>query len=236
MSSMFESISFDMPRPTGCPICFSFGAPRRTSSHGLEAHARLLEEALPILDRIRRVSLGEAVELLRLRVVRALPRDRRHPADLLRHLLDEVGDRNRLLLERRRWRDEPEQVVPALSGDLRGARRVEQRVVDVVDLDLDVVRLAPLLRVRPVEPLVVVGDEMRPRHDPELARELSVGELQRAVGRGEGLSARPPNMLTAKAAALPRLSRSPRVSAELADATSSATSATSAPPFGLTIV
>ncbi len=76
--------------------------------------------------------------------------------------------------------------MPALSGDLRGARRVEQRVVDVVDLDLDVVRLAPLLRVGPVEPLVVVGDEMGPRHDLELARELSVGELQGTVGRGEG--------------------------------------------------
>src|SRR5687767_2298157 len=30
---MFESISFDMPRPTGCPIPLSLAAPLRTSSH-----------------------------------------------------------------------------------------------------------------------------------------------------------------------------------------------------------
>ena len=30
---MFESISFDMPRPTGWPIAFSFAAPWRRSSH-----------------------------------------------------------------------------------------------------------------------------------------------------------------------------------------------------------
>ena len=46
MSSMFESISFDMPRPTGWPICFSFGAPLSHVVPGFEAHAGLLQEAL----------------------------------------------------------------------------------------------------------------------------------------------------------------------------------------------
>jgi hypothetical protein len=71
--------------------------------------------------------------------------------------------------------------VTALGGDLRCALRVEQGVVDVVDLDLDVVRLAPLLDVRPVEPPVVVGNEVRPGHDPQLSRELLVRKPERAV-------------------------------------------------------
>ena len=67
-----------------------------------EAHARLLQEAATVLDGVGRIRLGEAVELLRPRVVGRLPRDPRHLPDLLRHLLDEIGDRDRLLLERRR--------------------------------------------------------------------------------------------------------------------------------------
>jgi hypothetical protein len=76
--------------------------------------------------------------------------------------------------------------VATLRGDLGRAGAVEQGVVDVVDVDLDVVCLAPLLDVRVVEPLVVGGDEVRPRHDAEIARELLVRELQRAV-EPEGL-------------------------------------------------
>ena len=178
---MLESISFDMPRPTGWPAALSFGAPCRRLLPGVEADPRLLQVAPAVLHRIGRIVVREAVELLRLRVVGALPRDPRHRPELLADLLHEVGDGNDLLLERRRRRDEPEQVVTALCRDLRCPCAVEQGVVDVVDLDLDVVRLAPALDVGVVEPLVVGGDEVGPLHDPELSRELPVRVLERAV-------------------------------------------------------
>jgi hypothetical protein len=76
--------------------------------------------------------------------------------------------------------------VSALRRDLGRPGAVEQGVVDVVDLDLDVVLLAPLLRVRVVEPCVVRGDEMNPRHDPQITRELLVLEPERPV-EAEGL-------------------------------------------------
>src|SRR4029079_15870388 len=58
---------------------------------GPEAHACLLELTPPVLHPVGRVALGEPVELLRRRVVRALPRDPRHPADLLALLLHAAG-------------------------------------------------------------------------------------------------------------------------------------------------
>ena len=175
-----------MPSPTGCPICLSFGRSLAQVLPRVEAHAGFLQVAPAVLDRVGCVVVREPVELLRLRVVGALPRDPGHRSELPRHLLDEVGHGNRLLLERRRRRDEPEQVVTALGRDLRRAGRVEQGVVDVVDLDLDVVRLAPPLDVRVVEPLVVGGNEVGPLHDPQLACKLLVRELQRSV-EPEGL-------------------------------------------------
>ena len=147
----------------------------------VEADPGFLQVATAVLHRIGRIVVREAVELLRLRVVGALPRDPRHRPELPADLLDDVGDGNDLLLERRRRRDEPEQVVTALGRDLRCPGAVEQGVVDVVDLDLDVVRLAPALDVGVVEPLVVGGDEVGPLHDPQLSRELLVRVLERAV-------------------------------------------------------
>jgi hypothetical protein len=76
--------------------------------------------------------------------------------------------------------------VTALGGYLGRPRAEEQRVVDVVDLDLDVVRLAPLLGVGPVEPDVVGRDEVGPGHDPKLAGQLLVLVLERPV-EPEGL-------------------------------------------------
>jgi hypothetical protein len=71
-------------------------------------------------------------------------------------------------------------VVSALGADLRRRVADEQGVVDVVDLDLDVVRLAPPLDVRSVEPLFVVGDEVGPRHDLELPGERPARVLELA--------------------------------------------------------
>ena len=51
---------------------------------------------------------------------------------------------------------------PLCAATSAAAALYEQGVVDVVDLDLDVVLLAPLLDVRVVEPLVVGGHEVRP--------------------------------------------------------------------------
>src|SRR5688572_16426206 len=85
----------------------------------VEADAGFLQVTPPVLHRVGRVRLGEAVERLRPRVVRALPGHLRHRPELLRDLLDEVVDGNRLPLERGRRRDEPEQIVTALRCDLR---------------------------------------------------------------------------------------------------------------------
>jgi hypothetical protein len=95
--------------------------------------------------------------------------------------LHEVVHGQDLLLERRRRREELEEVMAVLSGDLGRRRAEEQGVVDVVDFHVDVVRLAPLFDVRVVEPLVVVGDEVDPLQDPEVTRELLAREPERPV-------------------------------------------------------
>ena len=141
----------------------------------------LVPEAAPVVDRVGDVVVGEAEELVRLRVVRAPLRHLRHRPQLLRHLLDEVVHREDLLLERGRGIEELEEVVTALRRDLGRSRAEEQREVDVVDGHLDVVLLAPLLDVRVVEPLVVVGDEVRPLQDLQLPRELLPRIAQRPV-------------------------------------------------------
>ena len=191
------------------PCCLEL---RRAASEvvpGVQADAGVLEVAPPVLDRVGSVRLREAVELLRLRVVGALLGHLRHRPQLLADLLDQVVDRDGLLLERRRRRDEPEQVVTALRRDLGRPAAVEQGVVDVVDLDLDVVLLPPLLDVRVVEPLVVGRHEVSPGHDPKIACELLVREPQRPVeterlvaeaaehADGEGRSGALPEQITA---------------------------------------
>ena len=137
-------------------------------------------EALPVLDRVGDVVVREAEVPLRLRVVRRLVGDVRHLPELLRHLLDQVVHRHHLLLQRRRREEELDEVVPASGRHLRGGRRRQQSVVDVVDVDLHVVLLAPRLDVGVVEPRVVRRHEVRPLEDLQVPLELLVLVLERA--------------------------------------------------------
>src|SRR5262245_28662638 len=54
-----------------------------------------------------------------------------------------------------------------LGTDFRGRARLDEREVDVVDDDLGIVLLAPVLRVLGVEPFVVTRDEVAPLQDLE---------------------------------------------------------------------
>src|SRR5438046_8143 len=72
-----------------------------------------------------------------------------------------------------------EEVVTALRRDLGGGPRVEQRVVDVLDVHLHVVRLSPPLDPGVVEPVVVGRYEVHPLNDVQIALELAVPEPER---------------------------------------------------------
>src|SRR6266566_9038886 len=76
-----------------------------------------------------------------------------------------------------------EEVVPALSGYFGCRPRVEQGVVDVLDVHLDVVLLPPLRHPGLVEPVVVGRDEMNPLDDREIALQPAALELHRPCER-----------------------------------------------------
>ena len=138
--------------PIGWPAFFSFGAALRTWSHVVGASPTPAPEVVPPDDRVGHVVVGDGEVLLRLRVVGRQLGERAHLPDLLGRLRDDVLVVDHLVLVDRRRREELEDVVAALRGDLRGGARVELRVRDVVDGDVDVVLLAPLLAPRLVEP------------------------------------------------------------------------------------
>src|SRR2546425_11497725 len=66
-----------------------------------------------------------------------------------------------LRLERPRWRQKLEQIVPLLRGDLGVGPRPEIGERDVVDRDFDAFGGSPVLRVL-IEPHVLRGDEKAP--------------------------------------------------------------------------
>jgi hypothetical protein len=84
-------------------------------------------------------------------------------------LLDHVVQGNDAILVGRGRREELEEVVAALRGDLGGCAGRQLGEVDVVDEDLDVVRLPPSLRVDVVEPRVVLRNEVAPLDDAQRA-------------------------------------------------------------------
>jgi len=79
---------------------------------------------------------------------------------------DHVRQVEHLLLERRRRRQELEQVVPALGRHLGVRTRREVGERDVVHGHRDAVALSPLARVA-VEPRVVGRHEVTPLHDAQ---------------------------------------------------------------------
>ena len=183
---MFESSSCDWPMAIGWPAAFSLGAAAATWSQRRRRLPDRVPEVVPPDDRVRHVVVGHGEVLLRLRVVRRGLPERAVGPDLLLDLLDDRCVVDHLAFVRRHRVDGHEQVVPALGRDLRGRPRVEQRVVDVLHADLDVVALTPLLDPRVVEPVVVGRNEVDPLDDREVAFEGPVRESHRARERERG--------------------------------------------------
>src|SRR5919108_1252722 len=145
--------------------------------------ADLAPQVCAVVDGVGRVVVGEAEVLLRPRVEGALPPDARDLPDLPLDLPDDVVQRDDAVLVRRRRRQELEEVVAALRRDLRRGPGRKLREVDVVDVHLGVVRLAPAFAVDVVEPPVVGGYEVAPLDDAERACQLLVPELRDASDR-----------------------------------------------------
>ena len=99
-------------------------------------------------------------------------------------LLDDLSVVDDAVFEPCLGREMAEDVVPTARGYLGLRPRREQREVDVVDLDIRVVRLPPLLRVGAVEPRVVRWNEVAPLDDAERVLELLVPELRYSGGGG----------------------------------------------------
>jgi hypothetical protein len=106
---------------------------------------------------------------------------------LLLDLLVDLAVVDGLLLVRRGRRQEHEQVVALLRGDLGRGAGVDLADRDVVDGDAGVVLLAPLLAEHAVEPLVVARDEVAPLDDLERLplRAGAAGSDARPRRRGE---------------------------------------------------
>ncbi len=137
--------------------------------------------------------MKERKPLLRPRVVGRPVRDQTDLADLPRDLLDDLLVVDHLVLVLRGRRQVEEQVVTLSRCCFRRHSRRKQRVEDVVDLHLDVVRLAPRLRPRAVEPRVVRRNEVRPLDDRQITLEVSALEPQRTV-EAECLRSRRPEV------------------------------------------
>ena len=135
------------------------------------------------VDRVRHVVLGEAVPLLRLRVVTALEADLADLAELVADLLDDLLMVDHLVLEAGLRGEVAEDVVPTPGRDLRLGARRELSEVDVVDLHVRVVLVAPVLRVGLVEPDVVRRHEVTPLDDLERVLVLPVDVLRDRRGR-----------------------------------------------------
>src|SRR5262249_24845809 len=131
-------------------------------------HPDLVPEVLAVVDGVGRVAVAEAVVPLGPGIERALDRQfQRLAVPLLALLVDRAMVDDVVLVDRPGpWG--VEEVVALLRGDLGGGDGVEAGGADVVDDDLGVVLLAPLLDVGAVEPNVIAGDEVIPLEDPQL--------------------------------------------------------------------
>jgi len=129
-------------------------------------HPDLGPNGLQVVAGIGDVVVAEAEPLARHRVVGAALTQVEQRSVLPLGFLDHVGHVEHLRLERARGREELEQVVPLLRGDLGVGPRAEIGERDVVDRDFDTFGGSPVLRVL-VEPDVVGGDEMAPLEDLE---------------------------------------------------------------------
>ena len=171
--------------PTGMPVfCLIFGPPDADLVPAVGLHADLVPEILPVVDRVRDVAVGEAVVLLGPRVVRALDRQVDRLAVLLLALLVDLPVVDDVVLVDRARPEEPEEVMTLLRGDLGRGGGVEGGDADVVDRDLGVVLLAPLLDVVAVEPLVVARDEVVPLQDLQLLLRALSEDLSVRAERG----------------------------------------------------
>src|SRR6266550_1526938 len=103
------------------------------------------------------------------------------PSGILHH----VRHVEHLRLERARWREELEQIVPLLSSDLGVGARPEIGEGDVVDGDLDAFGGSPVLGVL-VEPHVVGRNEVAPLEDLEgLLGPLDPNRRPQSGGHGD---------------------------------------------------
>ena len=149
----------------------------------IRRHADAVPDVVAPDDRVGNVVIREGEVLLRLRVVGGAVRDAADLADLPLDLLHDLVVVDDVVLVLRTRREIEEDVVPALRRHLCLGTRGKQRVVDVVDLDLDVVRLSPLRRPRTIEPRVERGHKVRPGDQREIALEPAPLEPQRSIER-----------------------------------------------------
>ena len=150
---------------------------------GVRREAGGVPDVVPPHDGVGNVVVREREPLLGPRVVRRALGDDPDLPELARHLLDDFRVVDHPVLELRGRRQVEEQVVPGARGRLGGHSRGQERVEDVVDLDLDVVLLSPVHAPRLVEPDVVRGNEVRPLDDRQVALEPSPLEAERPVER-----------------------------------------------------
>ena len=161
---MRESISFDMPMPSCTPCSERIRVPPASSSSQVRRPIRQLDrlpQPLAVVPRVGGISVHETVEGLGGRVVRVGGAHRQLLAMPGAGLGDQIVHRDHRLLVLRQRRDVLHQIVPLTRADLRGDGGRHFGGVDVIDSDLDIVRLAPGLG-EGIEPGVIRWNEMAP--------------------------------------------------------------------------
>src|SRR5436853_250020 len=100
-------------------------------------------------------------------------------------LLVDLGHIDGLLLIGRRGREQHHEVVPPAGRSLRGGLRGEVDEINVVNSDVGVVLLPPLLAKGPVKPRVVGGNEVAPLENLQslLLGRSAVREQEERPGR-----------------------------------------------------
>src|SRR5215472_14614605 len=129
---------------------------------GVGLHPGLAPQVRAIIDGIRNVAVGEGEILLGPGIVGALDTEIDRLAIFLLALGVDILHVHHLILIDRRRSEEHHQVVALLRRHFRGSARGNEIEVDVVDDNLGIVLLAPVLGVLIVEPLVVSGHEVAP--------------------------------------------------------------------------
>src|SRR6266436_6542886 len=111
---------------------------------------------------IRDVGIGKSEVALGLWIVSGFVREIDLLAVLLLHFLVYLGHVNGLLLVGRRRREQHEKVVTLLCRGLGSSLRGKVNKVDVINDDVGIVFLSPLLAEGSVEPRIVGGNEVAP--------------------------------------------------------------------------